>query len=62
MSETFLIRARWVVPVEPAGVVLENHAVAVRDDQIEAVLPAAEIGALLESGNVGGGRRGRRAQ
>jgi 5-methylthioadenosine/S-adenosylhomocysteine deaminase len=44
MSETFLIRARWVVPVEPAGVVLENHAVAVRDDQIEAVLPAAEIG------------------
>src|SRR6185295_19409617 len=45
MSETFLIRARRVVPVEPAGVVLENHAVAVRDDQIEAVLPAAEIGA-----------------
>jgi 5-methylthioadenosine/S-adenosylhomocysteine deaminase len=43
MSETFLIRARWVVPVEPAGVVLEHHAVAVRGDRIEALLPAAEI-------------------
>jgi 5-methylthioadenosine/S-adenosylhomocysteine deaminase len=36
-----LIRARWVVPVEPAGVTLEHHAVAVRDGRIEAVLPAA---------------------
>ncbi len=43
MSETFLIRARWLVPVEPAGVVLENHAVAVRGDWIEAVLPDTEI-------------------
>ena len=43
MSELFLIRARWVVPVEPAGAVLEDHAVAVRADRIEAVLPAAEI-------------------
>ena len=39
-SEPFLIRARWVVPVEPAGVVLERHAVALRDGRIEAVLPA----------------------
>jgi 5-methylthioadenosine/S-adenosylhomocysteine deaminase len=30
-----------VVPVEPAGAVLEHHAVAVRDGRIEAVLPAA---------------------
>jgi 5-methylthioadenosine/S-adenosylhomocysteine deaminase len=36
-----LIRARWVVPVEPAGAVLDDHAVAVRDGKIEAVLPAA---------------------
>ena len=34
-----LINARWVVPVEPAGVVLERHSVAVRDGAIEAVLP-----------------------
>ena len=43
MSETFLIRPRWLVPVEPAGVVLENHAVAVRGDLIEAVLPVADL-------------------
>ncbi len=35
-----LISARWVVPVEPAGVVLENHCVAVRDGRILAVLPS----------------------
>jgi 5-methylthioadenosine/S-adenosylhomocysteine deaminase len=37
-----LISARWVVPVEPAGAVLEHHAVAIRDGLIEAVLPAAD--------------------
>ena len=37
-----LLGARWVVPVEPAGAVLEHHAVAVRDGAIEAVLPIAE--------------------
>ena len=42
MNETFLIRARWVVPVEPAGAVLEHHAVVVREDRIEALLPAAD--------------------
>ena len=42
MSDTLLINARWVVPVEPAGVALERHAVAVRGGLIEAVLPTAE--------------------
>jgi 5-methylthioadenosine/S-adenosylhomocysteine deaminase len=37
-----LISARWVVPVEPHGTVLADHAVAVRDGLIEAVLPRAE--------------------
>ena len=37
-----LIEAGWVVPVEPHGVVLENHAVAVTDGAIVAVLPIAE--------------------
>jgi 5-methylthioadenosine/S-adenosylhomocysteine deaminase len=36
-----LINARWVIPVEPAGTVLEHHSVAVRDGKIEAVLPSA---------------------
>jgi len=34
-----------VVPVEPAGAVLEDHAVAVRDGKIEAVLPASQAAA-----------------
>jgi len=42
MTERVLINARWVVPVEPAGVVLERHAVVVQAGRIEAVLPAAE--------------------
>jgi 5-methylthioadenosine/S-adenosylhomocysteine deaminase len=37
-----LIEARWVVPVVPAGAVLDDHAVAVRDGDIVAVLPQAE--------------------
>jgi 5-methylthioadenosine/S-adenosylhomocysteine deaminase len=40
MADAFLIKPRWVVPVEPAGQVLEGHAVAVRDGRIEAILPA----------------------
>src|SRR5690606_15180248 len=34
-----LIEAGWVVPVEPHGVVLEDHAVAVSGGKIVAVLP-----------------------
>ena len=41
-----LIEARWVVPVEPHTVVLEDHAVAVHGDQIIALLPIAQARAL----------------
>ena len=37
-----LVEARWVVPVEPHAVVLDDHAVAVQDGEIVAVLPIAE--------------------
>ncbi|MGH8075469.1 MAG: TRZ/ATZ family hydrolase [Lysobacter sp.] len=37
-----LIEAGWVVPVEPSGVVLKDHAVAVTGGVIVAVLPIAE--------------------
>jgi 5-methylthioadenosine/S-adenosylhomocysteine deaminase len=37
-----LIEARWIVPVEPAGAVLENHALVVSGGRIEALLPAAQ--------------------
>jgi hypothetical protein len=47
-----LIEAGHVVPVEPHGVVLDDHAVAVRDGVIVAVLPTAEARArfLVRSG------------
>ena len=37
-----LIEARWIIPVEPANAVLENHAVAVDKGQIVAILQQAE--------------------
>ena len=43
-----LIVPRWCVPVEPAGTVLEGHAVAVADGRIEAVLPLAEARARFQ--------------
>src|SRR6267142_249019 len=36
-----LISARWVIPVEPAGAVLDDHSVAVAGGRIVAVLPHA---------------------
>jgi 5-methylthioadenosine/S-adenosylhomocysteine deaminase len=36
-----LIEARWVVPVVPSGVVLDDHAVAVVDGRIVDILPIA---------------------
>lgn len=35
-----LIHARWIIPVEPAGVVLEDHAVAIKDGHIVELLPS----------------------
>lgn len=37
-----LLEPRWLIPVQPASVVLENHAVAIREGEIVAVLPADE--------------------
>jgi 5-methylthioadenosine/S-adenosylhomocysteine deaminase len=37
-----LLCPRWIIPVEPAGAVLEDHCVALRGGLIEAVLPAAQ--------------------
>ena len=47
-----LVTARWVVPVEPAGSVLEDHAVAIRGGRIVAVLPAAEARARFDAAEI----------
>ncbi|MBW3567074.1 MAG: TRZ/ATZ family hydrolase [Proteobacteria bacterium] len=40
-SVEFLVAARWVLPVQPGGI-LEHHAVVVRDGRIVALLPTNE--------------------
>nr|VFK41794.1 MAG: 5-methylthioadenosine/S-adenosylhomocysteine deaminase [Candidatus Kentron sp. TC] len=37
-----LIHAGWIVPAEPEGVVLKDHAVAIREGEILSVLPTRE--------------------
>ena len=37
-----LVEARWVLPVEPEGVVLEHHTVVIDDGRIGAILPRAQ--------------------
>jgi 5-methylthioadenosine/S-adenosylhomocysteine deaminase len=41
-QSAIVIHARHVVPVRPAGVVLDDHAVVVRAGRIAAVLPSAQ--------------------
>jgi 5-methylthioadenosine/S-adenosylhomocysteine deaminase len=54
MSASFsadtVIEARWVIPVEPRGVVLNDHAVAIAGDRITAVLPRAEMRRRCKAG------------
>ena len=40
-SADTLVEGRWVIPVEPEGVVLEQHTVVVAGGRIEAILPHA---------------------
>ena len=37
-----LVEPGWIIPIEPAGLVLENHALAVDNGRIVALLPAAD--------------------
>ena len=43
-SIDLLVSARWVIPVEPAGVTLSDHSVAVAGGRILAVLPTSQAG------------------
>jgi len=38
-----LIHARYVIPVNPKGLVLENHSIALLENKIIAVLPTEEV-------------------
>ena len=46
-----LLSASWVVPVEPAGQVLADHAIAVHRGRILAVLPSSEARARYRADN-----------
>ena len=37
-----LLNARWIVPAEPEGLILEHHALAIQDGRILAILPQSE--------------------
>ncbi len=45
-----LIEARWVIPVEPHGCVLENHAVAINAGSIVDLLPQTQARARYVAG------------
>ena len=47
-----VIEASWVIPVEPHGIVLENHAVAITDGNIVALLPTEEMSVRCSSGQI----------
>ncbi len=42
MHADSLIKARWVIPMDPPDARLEHHAVAVSDGRIAAIIPSAE--------------------
>ncbi len=44
-----IIDARWIIPIEPPGVVLDHHSVAVTDGAIVAIAPTADIAAGFAS-------------
>lgn len=47
-----LIHARWVIPVEPEGHILEHHSIAIEHGRIQAVLSSAEAQEQIQAGQV----------
>ncbi len=51
-SADLVIEARWIVPVNPHGTVLVDHAVAVSEGRIVAILPSGDMRARCKAGAV----------
>ena len=49
MKVDSLICARWLIPVEPENDVLEEHAIAVKDDKIVDILPSENAISLYQA-------------
>lgn len=49
MNIDTLITAPWIIPIEPANTVLDDHAIAINDGRIVAILPAAEAEAQFQA-------------
>ena len=47
-----LIKAHWIIPVEPQGQVYENHAIAIQDGRIVGILPLAQALADFDPVNI----------
>lgn len=47
-----IIEARWLIPIVPKGVTLENQSVVINQGRIEAILPTADARRRYESGDV----------
>ena len=47
-----LIKANWIIPVEPHAKVYENHAIAIHDGRIVGILPFAEALAEFDPENM----------
>jgi 5-methylthioadenosine/S-adenosylhomocysteine deaminase len=52
MHTDILIHARWIIPVEPAGQVLDHHALAIDQGRITALLPSRQAREQLEANRV----------
>ena len=44
-----LVNARWIIPVQPRGVVLEDHSLAIRDGRIVDIVPQTEAAARFQA-------------
>jgi 5-methylthioadenosine/S-adenosylhomocysteine deaminase len=47
-----LIHAKWIIPVEPHEVVLENHSLAIADNKIKALLPTVQAREEIDSEHI----------